>query len=241
MIDLRRHDGRVLRIGHRGAAALAAENTLDALEEAMLHRVDAIEFDVLPTAEGALVLAHSPDLTRGDAVAPLDRALEVLADRAPGIGIQIDMKRAGYEEGVLDAVRRHGLLDRTFVSSYFAESLRRVGELEPALPVSWTYPYDRYGLSRRWPLAPAVWSGVVGLRRALPYRIERLLDRSGAAAATLHWAVVSRAVVRRCHARGAAVLAWTVDHRRLARSLVRAGVDGIITNDPRIFDGGPTR
>ncbi len=31
MIDLGRRDGRMLRIGHRGAAALAPENTIESL------------------------------------------------------------------------------------------------------------------------------------------------------------------------------------------------------------------
>ena len=59
MIDVRRRDGRPWRIGHRGAAALAPENTLPALERAIAAGVDVIEFDVLALADGALVLAHS--------------------------------------------------------------------------------------------------------------------------------------------------------------------------------------
>ncbi len=46
--------------GHRGARALRPENTLPGLAYALALGVDAIEFDVTLTADGALILAHDP-------------------------------------------------------------------------------------------------------------------------------------------------------------------------------------
>ena len=62
--------GRVLRIGHKGAAALAPEkhaalapeNTLRSLALAVELGCDLVEFDVLSLDDGTLVLAHSDDL-----------------------------------------------------------------------------------------------------------------------------------------------------------------------------------
>jgi glycerophosphoryl diester phosphodiesterase len=63
------------------------------------------------------------------------------------------------------------------------------------------------------------------------------LAGADASAAMLHFAVVSQTAVERCHSLGAPVLVWTVDdHAWLAR-LDSMGVDGVITNDPRIFRG----
>ena len=56
---LLRGDGPLLRVGHRGAAALAPENTLRSFEAALACGVDAIEFDVLDRGDGPLVLGHS--------------------------------------------------------------------------------------------------------------------------------------------------------------------------------------
>jgi glycerophosphoryl diester phosphodiesterase len=70
---------------------------------------------------------------------------------------------------------------------------------------------------------------------ALPARLGRLLAGSNATAVVLHHLVVSRAAVARSHALGAPVLAWTVNSSRTLDRLTAAGVDGIITNDPRIF------
>ena len=62
MIAFRREHGRPLWIGHRGAAALAPENTIASLERAVEHGVDVVEIDVLDTRDGELVLAHADDL-----------------------------------------------------------------------------------------------------------------------------------------------------------------------------------
>jgi glycerophosphoryl diester phosphodiesterase len=53
----------------------------------------------------------------------------------------------------------------------------------------------------------------------------------------LHWQIVNRAVIDRCHALGAAVVAWTVPSRDELRALDELGVDGVIADDPRIFEG----
>jgi glycerophosphoryl diester phosphodiesterase len=59
---------RVYVIGHRGAAGLAPENTLAAFRKALEIGVDAVELDVLLTADGALVVHHDfwlkPEITR---------------------------------------------------------------------------------------------------------------------------------------------------------------------------------
>jgi glycerophosphoryl diester phosphodiesterase len=256
LIQLRRPEGRFARVGHRGASALAPENTLRALELAVELGCDMLEFDVLDLADGTLVLAHSNDLAemshgaaRGRVrsrdleelrrVAPdlptLDEALAFCVDRLPGIGLQLDLKRRGIEAAVLDAVRRHSVLDRAWVSTFDARSLRRVAELEPELPRSYTLPRDRFAISKRGPLAPVVRGALGSIGASLPRRLPVLLARARAVAATLHHSIASRAAIDCAHELDAAVYVWTVDDPRLAERLVRDGVDGIITNDPRIF------
>jgi glycerophosphoryl diester phosphodiesterase len=256
LIQLRRPEGRFARVGHRGASALAPENTLQALELAVELGCDMLEFDVLDLADGTLVLAHSNDLhevshgaARGRVrsrdleglrrVAPdlptLDEALAFCADRLPGIGLQIDLKRLGVEAATVEAVRRHGVLDRSWISTFEARSLRRLAELEPELPRSYTLPRDRFGISKRGPLAPVVRAALGSLGASLPRRLAVLLARARAGAATLHYSIASRAAIDSAHEVDAAVYVWTVDDPRLAERLVRDGADGIITNDPRIF------
>jgi len=231
-------DGRPWRVGHRGAAALAPENTLPSIEAALAAGVDAVEIDVLALPDGKLVLAHSDDELSAPELPTFDAACELVAAR--DVALQVDVKWLGYEAAVVAALRRHGLVERTLVSSFFAASLREVARIEPALHLGLTYPFDRRGLSRRRPLAPALLLALLALRRALPYRIGGLLAAAGAGVATLHYLVVTPTVIRACHRRGAAVWAWTVDDARTISKLAAAGVDGVITNDPRLFAGSLT-
>jgi glycerophosphoryl diester phosphodiesterase len=256
-----RADGRPLQIGHKGAAALEPENTLRSLQRAVEIGCDLVEFDVLDLDDGTLVLAHSDDLfevSHGAArgrmrslglsalrqVAPelptLDEALELLA-RHHGVGLHVDLKGHGYEDATAAAIHRHGVVGRTVVSSCYAHSLRRLAALEPDLARGYTYPFDRRGVSRRRLLRPVTATALIGLRRTLPVRIAGMLERARASVAMLHHWVVSRAAVDRAHARGAAVFAWTVADEPTLERVVSAGVDGVITNDPRIFRGYSTK
>jgi len=56
--------GRPLVIAHRGASAVAVENTRAAIERAVDLGVDGIEIDIRITGDGVAVLAHDPDLRR---------------------------------------------------------------------------------------------------------------------------------------------------------------------------------
>jgi glycerophosphoryl diester phosphodiesterase len=169
-------------------------------------------------------------------VATLDEGLALFAERSPPpTGFLADVKRPGHESTLVEALRRHGLVDRTAVSSFDLRTLRAVRRLEPRLVRSRTYPMDRLGVAGWRVPGPAVGWGRAAMRRALSLRIGRLLAAAGAGAGTIHHALVSRALVERCHAIGAAVLAWTVDDRSVLARLDELGVDGVITNDPRIF------
>ena len=233
-MKLLRGDGPALRVGHRGAAALAPENTLEGLRVGVEHGLDAIEFDVLEEG-GRLLLAHSP-LELAEASATLDEALEYLA--ASSAGAHVDLKQRGLEPRVADALRRHGLVERSIVSSLDHAALRELRRHEPRLRVGLSYPEDRYGIARYRAAAPAIAVAMRGLRLALPRVIVRWLTRAGASAAVLHESLVTPAVVDRCHAVGAAVWAWTVNDAETAKRLENWGADAIITDDPRIF--GPS-
>jgi glycerophosphoryl diester phosphodiesterase len=244
-----------LCVGHKGAAALEPENTLRSLARAVELGCDLVEFDVLDLSDGTLVLAHSDDLlevSHGAApgrvrtmslvalreVAPelptFDEALEFLRG-LDGIGLQVDLKDAGFEQAVARTLRRHGLLERSIVSTFRVPSLIRLRQAEPSLARALTYPADRYGVSKRRWLTPAAVTATATFRKALPRRIQAMLRRVDASAAMLHFSVVSHAAVEQAHAFGSSVFAWTVDDGPLLERMAAAGVDGVITNDPRIF------
>jgi glycerophosphoryl diester phosphodiesterase len=221
----RHPDGRPLVIGHRGAAAVAPENTLAGLEAAIGSGADIVEFDV---AEG-LVLDH-PGGVPAKSPPALDDALALLA--AHPIGVQIDLKHDGIEPGVAEAVRRHDLGERVVVSSTSAGALRRLERADPALARAISYPNDRYGAAGLpWPRS-VVSSAAACLRPAMRLRLPPLLSAAGAQALSVRHELVGRALVEATHARGAAVIAWTVNDPVSARRLAEIGVDAIVSDDP---------
>lgn len=219
------------RIGHKGAAALAPENTLASLEAAVAAGVDVVEFDVV-ALDGRLVLGHSLRELPAER-ATLDDALALLA-RA-GVGAHVDLKVEGAEEEIAGTIARHGLVERAFVSTTRAAVLRRFAAVAPELGRALTYPEDRYGLTRHRVGAPLVACGIAAARRTLPRRIGALLARAEATKASLNDPLVTAAVVERCHALGVPVIAWTVNDPARLRELAELGVDAVVTDDPRIF------
>jgi glycerophosphoryl diester phosphodiesterase len=256
VIELERRDGVVLRIAHRGAAALAPENTLRAFRAALAAGVDLIEFDVLDLPRGPLVLAHSDrleEVSHGAAAgsvrersigelreaAPelptLEEALAFFVDEAPELGLHVDLKLTTRLDELASALARHGLERRTVVSSFHVGSLHAVARHAPRVRIGFTYPEDRYGVSRRRALEPVLRAGLVALRATAPAVLPRMIRRAGATALMLQHALVTPRAVARARALGAPVLAWTVDEPADLHRVVEAGVAGVITNDPGIF------
>lgn len=226
---------RFVRVGHKGAAALAPENTIASLAAAFAAGVDMVEFDVVDAPGGTLVLAHSHEEIEHDSVT-LDDALAFLTRESPRtLELDLDLKWHGFEQEVIAVLRRHDLLARAVATSFFPESLKRLRVLEPTLRTGISYPWDRRGLATRRALKPFVGTGVAALRGALPYRIAGMVRAADASATMLHYSVLSRRVVERCHQLGVRVFAWTIDEPALLEQVLAMGVDGVISNDPRIF------
>ena len=116
--------GGYLKVAHRGASALAPENSLAALDAALAAEVDMIELDVL-AVDGGLRLAHSAAQVQPDSPV-LEEALRLFARQAPPrIWLDLDVKTPGDEEGIVWAVAPYGLLERTLVTSFHPQVFGR--------------------------------------------------------------------------------------------------------------------
>ena len=226
-MNLLRAGGRPLVIGHRGAAAVAPENSLASLEAAVAAGADLVEFDISP----GLRLGHS-ELELPRESIDLNTALAYLAGH--DLGVHLDIKLPGYETEVVSAARRHGFADRVVFSTAYARTSRLLKELAPELPRAIGYPRDRLGVARApWP-APLTRAGAAALRRAMPIRVPLLLRLSQANVLSLHHALCSRGAVEAAHRRRAPVLAWTVNDPASVRRLAAIGVDAIVSDDPEM-------
>ena len=234
MSDARRH--RLLIIAHRGASAVAPEGTAAAIRAAAHAGAGMVELDVQMTRDDRLVVFHDATLERtttGSGRLTRHRYAEIArldagswfhprfaserilllshALRLAPATMQINVELKGTERRTLllarlqRLVRRLGVARRLLVSSF-----------DPALLAPQT--------------APAAARALI-CRRAAAQSLQRAI-RLGCVAWHPHHTVLTPARVAQAHAAGLRVHAWTVDDRRLARTLISWGVDGVFTNDP---------
>ena len=107
----------------------------------------------------------------------------------------------------VEAVRGRGLDRRVEMQSFDLRVLRAIRDLDPALPLAALCQFGRRNFLR-------------------------LAREAGATTLGPYQRLVTRASVARAHAAGFRVVPWTANRPRDWARLIRAGVDGIISDDP---------
>ncbi len=227
------------RIGHKGADHICPGNTLRSFDAALAAGVDMVEFDVLPEhpdGSGRLILAHDhADAARRTPIT-LEEGLEHFRQDAwAGVELDVDMKRAGYERRVVDALRAAALSERALISTMEEQSLPVVRIAGPEIRLGWSVPKVRRNyLSHPATRLPALVAAHYG-RRVMPARAARAIRDGRVDAIMAHWALVSAALVSAVDEAGGELYVWTVDDGARIAWLEDLGVTGVISNDPRLF------
>jgi glycerophosphoryl diester phosphodiesterase len=196
-----------------------------------------IEFDVLRTRDDRLVLAHDyADAAKREPIS-LDEGLDHFAGEAyAGVELDVDLKLPGYEREVIEGLRERGLLDRVIVSSTYPESLEQIGRLAPGVRRGWSVPRASRDYTKSALAIPA-YAVLRVMRARLPRRAAAGLRAGRFEAVMAHWRLVGPRLVAAVREAGGQLYVWTVDDRDRIGRLAALGVDGVITNDPRLFGG----
>jgi glycerophosphoryl diester phosphodiesterase len=229
------------RFAHRGACALAPENTLAAFQAALDLGCDWMETDLRLTSDDIAVLFHDAKVDRttnakgklgamslsqvlrldagswfdrrfaGERVPTLDEALAWCKGRC---GLNFEIKEEDRVEELVRLLatkfRAHGSLDRILFSSFRGSDLSKLRAAFPHGRLAWLASRKTQGLTR--------WNRSVRLSALHPKDL-----------------LVNRRLMRRCRALGLAVHVWVVNRPRRLRQLEALGVDGVMTDDPRLF------
>lgn len=216
----------MLIYGHRGASAIAPENTIAAFRRAIDDGADGVELDVRATLDGVPVLLHDRDLGRttsgrgrvdertlaevravdagaGQPVPTLEETCALIAGR---LRLDLELKQPGIGDAVLAVLARHPGLDWA-VSSFDWDALRDLRGRDPTAPL--------------WPLATVADEALFAVAAEL-----------GAAAVALSAAAITSEVVAWCRGSALDVVAWTVNDGAEARRLRSLGVAVLCTDDP---------
>jgi glycerophosphoryl diester phosphodiesterase len=151
-------------IVHRGSGIGPFENTLQGMQMAIAWGVDGIECDVQSSQDGELVVFHDPNLDRltngsglvaehtleelkrlhvgeGEQIPTLTEVLTLLKSQSQFI-INLDVKVQGIEVKILKEIQSQNLLDRTLVSSFITQVLRKIRKLNADIQTGWIYGYN---------------------------------------------------------------------------------------------------
>jgi len=231
-------------VGHKGADLIAPGNTLESFRAAVEARVDTIELDVLwlpdshlPLAQRApLVVAHDWGDAERRTPLKLTEALDAfLEPPLVEVEIDLDIKLPGREEEIVTALRERELVERAMVSTMELYSLKRILELAPELRRGWTYPkVTKDWTSKRWAKGPMLLA-LMAMRQRLPGLAAEKLPKFNVESMWVYHPLVSRRLARITELAGVELIAWTVDDLPRMQRLVEAGVNGLVSNDPRLF------
>ena len=225
---------RPLVLGHRGASAHAADNTIEAFEIALAHGADGVELDVRFTADGEVVLNHDADIgemgplihhdfatlrSAHPEVPTLDEALAVLGDLLINVEIKNSPMDADFDAthqmayAVTRWIAQHDIRDRVVVTSFNPDTVAAVRDTD-ATVVTGQLVHPGFDVAGQ---AEAI--AAVGHTWLAPYVSDVVAD--------------AKTVIEAAHSAGLRVVVWTVDEPDDIALLAAAGVDGLISNDPR--------
>lgn len=228
-------------LGHRGARAEAAENTVSAFKRAIALGAHGVELDVRLAADGIPVVIHDSTLartTREDG-AVADLRSDVLAGIAAGdaahalLGdVSIPRLSEAFAALPRGAVCNVELKSTAHTGRRHENAVLRAMSAHRGRLRFIVSSFDPRALWRARALDPSVrlgylvqntWAGVAGF--------GLLAKRYGLHAIHPADALVDRAMVGLAHLAGLRVHVWTVNDPVRARQLARWGVDAVITDD----------
>ncbi len=211
-----------LIIGHRGASAVAPENTIAAFAAAIDAGADGIEFDVRLSRDGVPVVIHDETLYRTSGVRrrvadlsanelnqfyvpSLAQVFELFAPN--NLVLYLEMKEVAVAQECCRLIKQYGFKDRVIFECFEHSALQTVKSIDPTFRIA---PLFR---------PPATFI----LKRALAVDANEI---------ALHHRLTHKRLIQKARDAGLKVVTWTVDDPAWIERAREFGVHALITNDP---------
>jgi glycerophosphoryl diester phosphodiesterase len=229
-------DRPVTIFAHRGAAAVAPENSLAAFRLAGRMRTDYVELDVQESSDGVVVVVHDSDLMKvgGSPLKIWEATAEQLraVDIGSRVGAEFKDERVPTLAEALDACKGVSRVDIELKSYGHDQSLEeRVVAIVEAAGMEnsiVTMSLDRDMVRKMKSLRPAWTSGLL--------TAKAIGDLTGVPADFLavEKSMATRRFIWAAHRAGKPVYVWTLDDPARMIRMIGLGVDGLITNRPDV-------
>ena len=225
-------------LAHRGGAEESFENTTESFEYSQLLGCEFIETDVQVSSDGIPYIFHDDDLkrilnkpVRFDSLSSNEIddlsifnscKIPKLSDtllRFPNLCFQIDFKTDEVVMPALDVINDMNVFDRVCIASFNSKRLQNVRSLYPDLCMS-------MGPSEVFKTLLAslnLFKGEIpGDCLQIPMSYYGIK-------------IVSKRFVDFVHSRGLKIMIWTINDIKTFKYLIDLGVDGIITDKPKLL------
>ena len=197
-------------VGHRGAAGLAPENTLDSIKKALECAVDEIEIDVRVSHNGNVHLSHDPiDDSKNlallvDAIKLVNKKIPLMIEVKPGESV-------GPIVMVIKDFLKKGWQDKDFLLGSFSQkTLLELHQHLPQIPK----------------VVIESWSGLRATRRARQLGTKRL---------SMNQRWLWSGFIRAMKQRGFELYPYTLNNPTKAKGWQKYGIAGVITDRPDRF------
>ena len=231
MSDYKKYEKSFINYAHRGASEYLPENTLLSFYTGVYMKANGIETDIRRTKDGVLVLFHDNTLERvtGDPRSVEECTLAEL--------MELDVKKDGYTDKIVvfeDFLAKFAFRDILFaielkgegVEEETADLLRKYNLVNKTVVTSFQFDY----LKRFHAYAPEFEFGL--LTKEVTPELEAELLSLGATEICPRATLMSADDVERWHKMGFRVRAWGIKDEEIMKFAYDAGVDGMTCNFP---------
>ncbi|MBP3326623.1 MAG: glycerophosphodiester phosphodiesterase [Coprococcus sp.] len=225
---------KVKVIAHRGASALAKhENTLEAFDIAIQIGADMVEFDIRTTKDNIMVVFHDDNIN-GKRLKELTYqqlnkiagtmnyhvpTLEQVLDKCRGkIHLDIELKEAGYEERVIEAVKSRYSYHEYSMKSFNRKVVENIKKIDKNIKTGLLVGKEEASIAER----------------VREYFAEGSTLKLGCDFVSPYYKMMTWGFLFRMKKRNLEVYPWTVNKEKSIRRLLRKNIDGIITDRPDI-------
>lgn len=236
---------QLINFAHRGSSAICPENTMAAFAKGLEQGATGIETDVQMTKDGRLVLIHDESVARttgaeglvkdytydelakldagswfgadfqGERIPLLEELLELTKNHGTIVNIELKNGSIQYpelEKRVIETVRHYNMSEQIVISSFNHYSLVECKHIDPEIRTGLLYGE---GLYKPWEYAKLAKADALHAyhRAVLPEWVEEAKQH------------------------GVVYHPWTVNDEEQMKTLIDAGVAGIITDYPDVLGG----
>jgi len=238
-----------LIIGHRGASAVAPENTMAAFRKALAVGADGIEFDVRLARDGVPVVIHDSTLRRTGGLP--QRVAELTSAEISKVDVG-SWFAASFANETVPSLAELFTLFQTNNSTLYLEMKCDSASEHRALAEACVNAIDEYGLKERV-IVECFQLPALKILKEIDREIrtvalfepsftnpsvlsdQKIINQAndvGAAALALHHRLARESLVRKAKDAGLHVAVWTVDDPAWLERAKQIGVDALITNNP---------